>query len=185
LTELDRVISTLSYPSLERRLGAMRLAGHIEVRPGRSRGTPYAVTDWLRQAVVPLAAAARWERKHAPDGAAAISRLDVEAAFLLAIPMLSLPGDRSGIGRLAVDMRRGPEHLLAGVNVEVNEGRVLSCVARLQGDVDAVATGSALAWLRAIGSGRAECLEIGGDPHLAEGLIEGLHRAMALTRQPR
>ncbi len=56
------VISSLSYPSLERRLAAMRLAGLIEARPGNGRGTPYAVTDWLRRGI------ARWPPPSAGSG---------------------------------------------------------------------------------------------------------------------
>ena len=90
LTELNGLINGLSYPSLERRLGAMRLAGQIQRTPGRGRGTPYAVTDWLRRAIGPLGVAARWERMHAPEATAPIRRLDAEAAFLLAIPLVRL-----------------------------------------------------------------------------------------------
>jgi DNA-binding HxlR family transcriptional regulator len=57
LTELDRAIGAVSYPSLERRLSALRLAALVKPAPNRGRGTPYAVTDWLRQAVAPLTAA--------------------------------------------------------------------------------------------------------------------------------
>jgi DNA-binding HxlR family transcriptional regulator len=63
LTELDRVIATLSYPALERRLMAMRLFGLVETVDGEGRSTPYAISDWLRGAIASLAAAARWERR--------------------------------------------------------------------------------------------------------------------------
>lgn len=62
LTELDREIAMLSYPSVERRLAAMRLVGLIEAREREDRGTPYALTEWGREGIEPIAAAARWER---------------------------------------------------------------------------------------------------------------------------
>jgi DNA-binding HxlR family transcriptional regulator len=63
LTELDRLIAGVSYPSLERRLVALRLVGQVSVSrmPGRGGGAAHAVTDWLRRAVGPLVAAARWD----------------------------------------------------------------------------------------------------------------------------
>src|SRR3954470_1092684 len=55
LTELDRLIPRTSYPTLERRLTAMRKVGQIEGRrDGNGRGTPYGVTKWLRHAITPL-----------------------------------------------------------------------------------------------------------------------------------
>jgi DNA-binding HxlR family transcriptional regulator len=178
LTELNRLISDLNYPSLERRLGAMRLARQIEPRPNGSRSTPYVATEWLRRAIVPLAAGARWERKHAPAESAPIGRLDIESAFLLGIPMLRIPPELSGTCRLAVDIRGAEEHRFAGVATAVEEGRVVSCISRLQGNADAWATGTAAAWMRAVFQREPDNLEIGGDADLANALIDGLHGAL-------
>lgn len=178
LTELDGLISGISYPSLERRLGAMRQAGQIERMQGKGRGTPYAVTDWLRQAIAPLGAAARWERLHVATATPPIKRLDAEAAFLLAIPLLDLPADVSGACRLAVEIGTSNGDRLAGVLVEARDGRVVSCAAGVQGHADAWASGSAAAWLRAVIEGEAEQLEIGGDCQLGRALLDGLHGAL-------
>lgn len=178
LTELDRLITSLSYPSLERRLQAMRLAGQIEACPSRGRGTPYSVTEWLRRAIGPLAAAARWERKYLTAEAAPIGRLDIEAAFLLTVPMATLAPHLSGVCRLAVDVDSSNGHRLAGVIVDLREGRVASYTSRLQGEFDAVATGSAAAWLRAVVGREPGALEIGGDRELASALVDGLHEAL-------
>lgn len=183
LTELDRLITSLSYPSLERRLGAMRLAGQIEACPGCGRGTPYAVTDWLRMGIAPLAAAARWERKHMPAEATPISRLDIEAAFLMTVPILIIPSHLSGICRLAVEVQSGAEHRLAGVMADTRDGRVISCASRLQGHADASVTGSAAAWLRAAIEGDTDHLEVGGDAQLAATMIDGLHGALFQAMQ--
>jgi len=180
LTELDRVISRLNYPSIERRLSSMRAVGQIESLPGRGRSTPYAVTDWLRRAVLPLAAAARWERRHAGDAAPPITGLDVEAVFLLSLPLLRLPTDRGGHCRLAVELpaRNGNGQRFAGVLVGVEEGRVASCVSRLDGDSEAWAAGSPVDWIEAVAARDAGRLGLGGDRRLATALIEGLHGSL-------
>lgn len=184
LTELDRLISSLNYPSLERRLGAMRTAGQIEAAPSPGRGTPYTVTDWLRRAVAPLAAAAQWERLNAPETTLPISRLDIEAAFLLAIPLIDPPPDLSGTCRLAVQIQTGNGEQLAGVLVVVEEGEIVSCATSHQGQADAWASGSASTWLRAVIEHDTDRLEMGGDCHLTRGLLDGLHGSLFGMQRP-
>lgn len=180
LTELNRLISGHNYPSLERRLGAMRIAGLVEPCPGEGRRTPYTVGPWLRQAVAPLAAAARWERRHLAGTAAPLGRIDLEAFFLLAAPLVRLAPDHSGICRLATEVRGAGNggRDLAGALVEIREGEAVSCVARLRGDVDAWAVGSASTWLRALLGEESDRLELGGDTALATALLEGLHGSL-------
>lgn len=177
LTELDRIIAGLSYPSLERRLAAMRLAGHVKSCPSEGKGTPYAVTAWLRQGIAPLAAAARWERRNLPDGSP-IGRVDTEAAFLLTLPLLQLPPDLSGSCRMGVEMGNRVERRLIGAMAYVDGGRVASCSVRLQSSADAWATGSINAWLRAVIAADTDTLQLGGDQRLARALVGGLHRVL-------
>jgi DNA-binding HxlR family transcriptional regulator len=183
LTELNGLITGLSYPSLERRLGAMRLAGQIERLPGPGRGTPYTVTPWLRRAIAPLAAAARWERANAAEDSAPIRRLDAEAAFLLVVPLLRLPAELSGSCRMAVAIPSAGGERLAGVLVEVRDGEILSCRATLQGHADGWASGSAPDWLRAVIERDTDRLEIGGEWQLARGLLDGLNEALFAVGQ--
>lgn len=183
LTELDSVITSLSYPSLERRLVAMRDVGLIAACAGNGRGTPYAAADWLRRAVAPLAAAAQWERRHIPEASSSISRLDIEAAFLLAVPMLTLPSELSGTCRLAVRMLSGGEHDYAGVVVDIRDGVVVSCTSRLAGRADAVITGSTRAWLRAVIEREPTLLEHSGDRELRADFVDGLHGAFLRAPQ--
>jgi DNA-binding HxlR family transcriptional regulator len=178
LTELNDLISGLSYPSLERRLGAMRLCGQIERVSGRGRSVPYTATAWLRQAIAPLSAAARWEQLRIGATAAPIRRLDVEAAFLLVMPLLDLEGDVSGTSRLAVEVGGANGSGLAGVLVSVGDGEVTSCVAKMQGNADAWAIGSAPAWLQAVIEEDTGRLEVGGDGQLVRALLTGLHGAL-------
>jgi DNA-binding HxlR family transcriptional regulator len=178
LTELDRVIGSLSYPSLERRLAAMRLAGHLEARASNGRGTPYGLTDWARQGVGPLAAAARWERRHMSRSTAPMGRVDIEAAFLLSVPLLDLAGDVSGSCRMAVEIPGSKGRRLVGVMVGVESGRIESCTSRLQGTPDAWALGSITAWLDAMIEADTDRIEPGGDGRLARTLLDSLHWAL-------
>lgn len=182
LTELDRLIAGVSYPSLERRLAAMRLAGQIEPCPSRERGTPYAVTPWLRRAMAPLATAFRWERANVAGHTRPIGQIDAEAAFLLAFPLVRLEPEISGRCRLAIELRAGGEDRVGGVLVEVEEGRVVSCSTRNREAADAWASGSAASWLSAVIEHDPGKLEMGGDCGLAGALVDGLHGTLFVTR---
>lgn len=174
LTELNRLIPKVSYPSLERRLGSMRLAGLVEPHPGDGRGTPYTATEWLQRAIVPLAAAANWERRYRPEDAQPIGRLDVESAFLLAIPLVSMPPDFTAKCRLAVEVQSGSSPVFAGVLVCFEDGKVVSCSSRLEGEVEAWVSGSPVAWLERLSGIQAGSLELGGDISQAAALLDGL-----------
>lgn len=179
LTELDRLIAQTSYPTLERRLSAMRRVGLVAAQPnGAGRGTPYKATAWLRHAVCPLAAAIGWERRCAPAETGPLSRIDVEAAFLLAVPLLSLSPEVSGVCRLAVEVRNASEPDYAGVVVTVEEGRVTSCVARVSGEAEAWAVGTPLDWFGWVNGYDGNQIELGGDSSLALALTDGLREAL-------
>lgn len=183
LTQLSSIITGLSYPALERRLGAMRLAGQIEPCPGVGRGTHYKASEWLRCAIAPLAAAARWERQHLAEETTPIGKIDVESAFLLALPLASLPEGQAGDCRLVVEMRtREGETRLAGAMSRVKGGRVVSCVARPEGEATAWLSGSAGDWLRAVFEDDKRGLDAGGDCDLAFSLLDGLHGALFRAR---
>jgi len=183
LTDLNRLISNLNYPSLERRLSALRLTGLITPAPSGGRGTPYVATDWLRQGVALLAASARWERKHIPEKSAPIGRLDIESAFLLSLPLVNLSPELNGSCRLAVDVRGSAEHRLAGVVAQIGEGRVVACAPRLEGNPAAWVSGSAAAWMRAVVGRDPENLVVGGDVELAEAIVTSLHWTLAGSEQ--
>jgi DNA-binding HxlR family transcriptional regulator len=175
LTELDRIIAGLSYPSLERRLGAMRLTGQVEACSGNGKGTPYAPSAWLRRGIAPVAAAAQWERRHLPEDSAPIARIDVEAALLLVLPLLDLPGDLAGSCRLGVEMTDGRARRLVGAMASIEDGQLDGCSVRLDRDADAWVTGPTSAWLRGVIDEDTGGLELGGDQQLARAVVEGLH----------
>lgn len=179
LTELSRVIPNVSYPTLERRLTAMRQVGLVEPSPERNgRVAPYRVTRWLRRAVAPMTAAVGWEHQCDPSRAPAMTRIDVETAFLLAVPLLSLPPDASGSCRLAVELGRGQDLTFAGVTVTVEDGEVRSCVSRLEGQSDAWATGRVLDWFRWLREAGDHRMETGGDSSLVYALAAGFRQAL-------
>lgn len=175
LTDLNRLIPRISYPSLERRLGALRLADLVEPYPGEGRGTPYRATPWLRRAIVPLTAGAWWERRFLADPPQ-LGRLDVEAAFLLAIPLIELPPEVSGKCRLAVEIQSGSSPVFAGVLICVEDGKVISCSSRLEGEAEGWASGSASSWMRRMNGQEAD-LEIGGDADLVREIVEAIRKS--------
>jgi DNA-binding HxlR family transcriptional regulator len=178
LTELDRRIADLSYPALERRLSSMRLAGLIEPRPADSAGTPYAVTEWARLGVVPLATATRCERVHLARRAPPLTHGDIEAAFMLALPLVGMPPDVAGSCQLQVEADAVVGER-AGVRVEIERGKVVACASGFTSNAGAFAIGSASTWFVAIKDGKAELLSTDGS-QLAEGLVIALHSALAM-----
>lgn len=178
LTELDAVIPSVSYPSLERRLAAMRMAKLVEPSTSDRRGTPYRATDWLRQAIAPLAAAARWERRRMRDRAPSITSRDVEAAFLLALPLTRLAPELSGACSVAVLLGPEENRKAAGVVAAIDKGAAAVRGADPAGPASAAALGNSGAWFAAVIEGNRESLDISGDARLAEGLLNGLHGAL-------
>ena len=176
LTELDRRIAGLSYPALERRLASMRMAGLVEPRPSSGAGTPYLVTEWARKGLAPLAAAGRCEMLYLRDRATPITQVDVEAAFMLATPLVGMPPDVAGSCQLEVETEASDES--AGVTVVVEGGKVVSCESELGSDANSFAIGSTEKWFSAVNDGELGELRFGGGRQLAEALVRGLHSAL-------
>lgn len=181
LTELDNVISEISYPAIERRLSAMRAAKQVQASlQDNNAAKPYAVTEWTRQAVRPLVAAGRCECEHLAEATDPLTRLDVEAAFLLAAPLAALPATANGACLLAVSADDGENGgRLVGVDVDVERGEVVSCSANIGPESRTWAKGPVESWTAAILDGLSDGLELGGsDVRLAGALVEGMHAAL-------
>ncbi len=183
LAELDGLIAGVSYPTLWRRLAAMRVTGQVERRPAEGLTHAYGVTDWLREAVLPLALAARCEHRHLRGVAAPITWVEVESAFLLTLPRVVLSEQAEGPCTLAVDTGErtngSARSRVAGVRVEVREGRVVSCSTRLLDGPETWALGSAEGWLDTVADDAAATVSCGGaDPELAFALIGGIRQAL-------
>lgn len=184
LTELDSLISSLSYPSLERRLSAMRQLELVEAEQTDGRRTWYRPSVWLRQAVGPLVVASRWEQRHLVGDAPPVTNRDVETAFLLILPLLHLPEPATGTCRLAVQIRGGAARRLVGATAELRAGRVVACRTSLKGIPDAWAHGPTEAWLSAVARGEARCLECGGNGAIYEGMIVAFHEVLRPASLP-
>jgi DNA-binding HxlR family transcriptional regulator len=187
LTELDSAITDISYPSLERRLSAMRAARQVKVLADDRGSKSHSVTDWTRQAAGLLVAAGHCERRHLAKTADPLNQLDVEAGFLLAVPLISLTGERSGECLLSADAGASEGfdagHGLAGVRVEIENGAVSSCVLRLEPEPRTWALGPPEAWVDALVDGQAGGLRTGGeDPAFAGAVIVGLREAFQTLR---
>lgn len=183
LTELDLAIPDQSYPVLERRLAIMRATGQVAVLPAEGRNKPYVVTEWVRQAVAPLVWAGRCERHYMAEVAPPVTHVEVEAAFLLAMPQIRLPTSADGTCVLGVGTppKAGDDqrHGIAGVEVLIDRGKLVSCTADLSPNPPNWAIGTVENWLDAITEGYPDGLYLGGRnrklaEHLIEGLTEGL-----------
>lgn len=183
LTELDGVIAGVSYPALERRLSSMRMAGLVEVAPGRGSGTPHRVTDWARQGVVPLAVASRCEQVHMRRQSAPLTSVDVEAAFMLSLPLVGLPPEAAGRCYLTVEGDPENERDRSGVEVTIEAGHVVACDTGLTAEAGAYAAGSPATWFSAVRDRRAELLDYAGG-QLPQQLVQGLHEALSAPIAP-
>jgi hypothetical protein len=96
---------------------------------------------------------------------------------MLALPLVGLPADVAGSCQLEVEAD-SVVHEQAGVRVEIERGKVVACDSGLRPSPDAFAVGSASTWFTAISEDTASLLTTGGG-QLAEGLIKGLHSALA------
>jgi DNA-binding HxlR family transcriptional regulator len=187
LSELDEAIPEISYPMLERRINWMRRTGQIEAVQREGRGIPYIATDWLRRAIAPLCASGRFERRYLRDLTPPITEVEVEGAFLLAIPLARLPVHSRGTCLLAAktsnDRDRPPAAQLSGVTVEVEGGEVRSFGPSLDVVPRTWAIGSPNAWLDAVIEGDIERLRVNGArPQLALDLVAALHAALFVER---
>ncbi len=187
LTELDGLIEDISYPALERRLAAMRARDLIEVVPTDRPGTLYAVTDWARQAVAPLAAATRCEHRHLREDSEPITNVEFEAALLLALPLVTLPQRSHGTCLLVVDLgdpSDPSDNRQSVVRVEVERGKIRSI--SLPGPEESTSLpriqASPLPWFEAVIDGRPQGLYGNDDSGLPVGLAEGLRDTLFPTQ---
>jgi DNA-binding HxlR family transcriptional regulator len=181
LTELDNLINAFSYPSLERRLGAMRLVGCVTAVQGNGGGTPYTVTEWLRQGMAPLLAAVRCERRHMAEETAPLTRIDVETILLLIVPLAAFEPHADGVAQLAVFGGGESDGRSAGIRLTVRDGLLTHCTSKLEPSSESWIRGSAGEWLDALVEGRTDQLEVRGDRALTPDFVNGLHRALFIS----
>lgn len=172
LSRLAGDVRMVSYPAVERRLAALRLSGLVEACDGEGKGTPYAVTDWLRQSVGPLIAAVHWEQRRLAERAVGLAPVDVETIFLLTLPVLHLASSLNGSCLMGMQLN-GNGRDLAGVVAYVRKGKV-SCAPQVEDGTDAWAKGEPPAWIRAMLGLEIDRLDVGGRRRLARALVGAL-----------
>lgn len=178
LTELDRAIDGLDSTALRGQLETMTEIGLVEASAGDGEGTLHRITDWLRAAIAPLIAATRFERRYAPAETPGIAPLDVEAGFLMALPLLGLPPGASGVCRLVIDVPVHGEPIPTGVMARVEQGRIAAISTELGDEFDASLEGPPTAWLDAVINPLASRLYPEGDEDLATDLLVALHEVL-------
>jgi DNA-binding HxlR family transcriptional regulator len=175
---LQHEVEGVGRRALKRHLGAMQSAGQVEASSDVGDEIVYTATDWLRAGIAPLIASARLERRDPKEGMAPIDALDVEAGFRLSLPLLQLPRELSGTCRLGLNLAEDESASLTGVTAHVEQGRVVSCTAGLDENVDAWAAGSAGGWLDTVIEPDARRVRTGGDRWLARALLDALHKTL-------
>ena len=175
--EITEAIAILDYDTIDDRIEEMLDAGLIDLLEEPDEEERFGVTEWLRTGIAPLAAAARQELRHPLEDTAPIAALDVQAAFLLTLPLVDLP-KISGTCSLAVELEEGVAGSPTGVTVQVENGRLISCDVRLDEDVDAWASAPASAWLDTVIDKDTSQVRFGGDRLLASALLQGLHERL-------
>lgn len=179
ISDYHRGLPGYSYTMLKRRLARMRAAGLVYPTGSgeEGEGTAYEASDWLRRAIVPIGAAARWEHRRDP-APVPISGNEVVTAFMLALPVIELPLDTSGRCTLAVGLTGGdrtapPE--IAAVDVTIEDGVVVSCRVGARSEPRSWALGTAREWLAAARKGRFMRLRHGSKgSHVASDVVAAL-----------
>lgn len=178
LTALDKQISGVSYPTIERCLETMRLTEQIEVGARTSTGTPCTLSDWLRRGLGPLILGARWEHRHLPDGAAPICRLDVEDAITVIAPLLELAPELSGICQLAVKTPEKEQRRRFLISVEVNGGDLSVGAVYPDRKPNAWASGEIETWFSAVIDEDSQGLKMSGDCDLLRAVFDPMRHVL-------
>lgn len=175
--ELDETIDGIDRRRLQRHLVAMRGVGLLEA-VGEGGEALYAMTDWLRSGIAPLIASARLERGKNVEGATPVDGFDVEAGFRMALGLVELPEELSGVCRLRLNLDKGREDRLSGITAVLERGEVVCCEAGFERKADAWALAGLDAWLDTVIDLDAEAVSTGGDAWLTGALVRAIHAAL-------
>jgi hypothetical protein len=178
IDEIDEEVGVLDRETVAERVEELLDSALVVALGEEGDGERYGATEWLRLAIAPLAAAARQELRHPLEDTAPIAALDVQAAFLLTLPLVELPEELSGSCSLVVELDEGVAGSPTGVAALVEQGRLVSCEVRLDDDADAWAAAPASTWLDTVIELDTQMVRVGGNSRLAAGLFHGLHGAL-------
>jgi hypothetical protein len=176
LAALDRAVPILSCETVEEHLVAMAHAGQVEALTGDGE-TRYALTDWMRRGLAPIAAAARLELHHPEPDVAPPEALDVDAGFQLLLPLLRLPEDLRGACRLDVRFPGGGDFAV-GAMAEFEGGRIVSSSPLLEERPHTLITGTPIQWLDTLAHPSSLQVGVSGDLDLVDRLLVGMHRTL-------
>ncbi len=173
--ELKAAAAGLPAEATTALLGRMQAAGLLGASGDSGKGALYRPTDQLRTGLAPLLVAARLELGAPQPEMAPLTRLDIEAALQLALPLLRLPEETSGSCALAVELGPGGPGGPVGVTAQVESGRVVACKPGLDKSADARADASAEDWLNTLIEPNTKSVHTTGDRLLAGLLLADLH----------
>ena len=163
---------------VKRRVVRLRATGLVD-RSSEDREATYRASEWLCGVAGILATASRWELRH-EAGARLPARREVEAAFLLAAPLVKLPASASGTCALAVAQpREDGETEIAGVQVAAERERLLVYELQLEPSPATWVLGTVEGWMQAVIDGDMDDLRINGaQVGLARIVVKGLHQTL-------
>ncbi len=178
--EIHEAVGVLPLDLIEanvRLLGGVELIRAVPAEPagGAERFEP---TEWLRQAMAPLAASIRLELRHPRGDTAPVAAADVEAMLQLALPLLRMPGGLTGSCALSFELEEGVVGSPVGLTVRIEEGVVVACEPGIDPAADASAAGPIGDWLNALIEGETRGVRSEGDWRFPRDLLGGLHKAL-------
>ena len=103
---------------------------------------------------------------------------DVEAGFRMALALVELPEELSGVCSLRIKLDERREGSPNGVTARIERGAVVSCEAGTEQDAEAWALGSLDGWLDTVIDPDAKAVRTGGDAWLTDALLSAIHHAL-------
>lgn len=183
LSELEPLVEGLGYRKLERATRDLVSAGLAERTAAEGRLSRYALTDWARESVAPVAAVARWEQRQIPARSMPVATSEVETALLLALPLVELSAAPDGVCVLLVDPEGQQSETPTGVATLIKDGHSAWCMPASDWQPRQETSwlrGSLSAWLHAVLKGEPAKLDAGGDLRLSGAMITGLREALLI-----
>ena len=181
LTQLDTKVTSVSYPTLERRLEAMRLADQLDEGSRNGKGTPLTISNWLRVGIGPLLFAAAWEDRHTQKDADPWGRAEVESAFKIASPLLRLRPEHNGVYKVSLASKDGDRRRSESALVSIQDGDVAYCDGESKPQPDVCVSGSRAEWFSTATDPDSLGLKIDGDPSLVHGIVKRIHEALLMN----
>jgi DNA-binding HxlR family transcriptional regulator len=175
LSELG-VVSDMTYHQLARRVARLAAAGLL-TRSKASRPSRYEPSEAMRQAMVVVAAAARWERRHLLDRAQPLPVGDALALLRGSLPLVRLSEHAGAVTALTVeadDRTADSPQRFGSLQVEVALNGEIEFRERSDASPDAWVRAPIDGWLDALVEGDCAALRVGGERALVEGQLRCL-----------